>query len=156
MTSNSVQSTTDQLLCYRCLAKYSSMFCWRGYNSLISSYPAIMHGFTAGRSTTDAVLPAELHRELSRPLNVAYLGIKTSHCALEGHPQQMCTRNPCSSNYCPSWTHRHTLWGWSKTITETSPLHLVSDSSSDGVEAVFLRQTFAKTRMSRHETSQDT
>ena len=39
-------------------------------------------GFTAGRSTTDAILAlrllSELHREFHRPLNVAFLDIKTA------------------------------------------------------------------------------
>jgi len=39
-------------------------------------------GFTAGRSTIDAILAlrllSELHREFDRPLNVAYLDIKAA------------------------------------------------------------------------------
>jgi len=61
-------------------------------------------GFTAGRSTVDAILAlhllSELHREFDRPLHVAYLDIKAAFDSVE-HCGRLCRAR---ESQISSWT----------------------------------------------------
>jgi len=71
---------TNQWLCCCCPARYSLMFCIQPL--IDQSRRPQQSGFTARRSSTDAILAlrllSELHREFNQPLNVAFLDIKSA------------------------------------------------------------------------------
>ena len=81
--------TTDQLLYCWYLAWFSPMFCRHAYNLLSTSLVILSNQALQirlfGRSTTDAILVlqllselSELRREFNRPVNVAFLDIKSA------------------------------------------------------------------------------
>ena len=55
------------------------MFCWHAYNLIHQSRRPQQPGFTAGRSTIDAILAlrllSEQHREFNRPVNVEFVDV---------------------------------------------------------------------------------
>ena len=75
-------AVTDPYLCYLYPTFFTHVLLSRINPLLKSRRRPQQSGFTAGKSTTDAILAlrllSELHREFDRPLHVAYVDLKST------------------------------------------------------------------------------